>query len=40
MIDLNRTPKKQEDEPIGLVTLGVIPFILSFWLVASLVGVL
>ena len=30
MIDLNKPPKKQEEEPIGLVILGVIPFILSF----------
>jgi len=40
MIDLNRTSKKQEEEPIGLVILSVIPFILSFWLAASLIGVL
>ena len=40
MIDLNRTSKKQDEAPIGLVILTVIPFILSFWLAASLIGVL
>ena len=40
MIELNSTPKKQEEAPIGLVILTVIPFIMCFWLAASLTGAL
>lgn len=28
MIDLNYKPRKQEEEPVGLVILGVLPFCL------------
>lgn len=31
MIDLNLKPKQQDEEPLGLIVLGLIPFAVLFW---------
>ena len=37
MVDLSRKPKKQEpeEEPIGIVILGTIPFAILLWAVLT-----
>lgn len=31
MIDLSLKPKKTDEEPLGLIVLGLIPFAALFW---------
>ena len=31
MIDLNLKPKKQDEEPLGMIILGLMPFAALFW---------
>lgn len=30
MIDLNMKPKKQDEEPLGMIILGLMPFVIAF----------
>ena len=32
MIDLNMKPKKQDEEPLGMIILALMPFAGLFWL--------
>ena len=36
MIDLNLKPKKQEDEPFGMIILALIPFAALFWVLIEM----
>lgn len=31
MIDLNLKPKQQDDEPLGMIILALMPFAALFW---------
>lgn len=31
MIDLNMKPKKQDEEPLGMIILALMPFAALFW---------
>ena len=36
MIDLNMKPKKEDEEPLGMIILALMPFAALFWMLVEM----